>query len=280
MAMRSSYLLLVGTLVTQISLGFKSPRCGKNSFYDNRTKQCRICSTCPNNQIIKIPCSETADLECGPFNFSNTDTYIMKSYQKNAEYVDVGDNYNENEDEEEPTTIEKEDREYWKSLAFALIGLLSILIIVATVVVLVACRKLQRASVIKQPDDGETDDADSGYVVIRAIRNISTPRTGNTDYSMFSREEYDARPPLLSISNPNTDSHKPTFDPSLGLHIMPGRLCFLPKVYQPQRRLLTYDADDVFESEDSGGAYIPPLTSKLHTVSENTPSSNSKASDT
>lgn len=56
---------------------------------------------------------------------------------------------------ESPTTMEKEDREYWKTLAIALIGLLSVLIIVATVVVLLACRKLQRATVIKQPDEGD-----------------------------------------------------------------------------------------------------------------------------
>ncbi|KAH9495872.1 hypothetical protein Btru_015311 [Bulinus truncatus] len=295
-AMKSQYFLLVGTIVTHISVSSKIPVCGKNLFYDSRSKQCKTCSTCPNNQIIKVPCSETADLECGPFNFTSSDSYMMKSYQKDSEYIGNGDFYEEEEEsKEEPTTIEKEDREYWKTLAFALIGLLTILIIVATVVVLVACRKLQKATIIKQPDYYDTgtsvgifdnfffflieDDADSGYVVIRAIRNITDPRPVNTDYSMYSREDYDAHPPLLSISYPSLDQQS-AFDTAAGLQGIPGRLCFLPKVYKPQRRLLTYDADDVFESEDSGGAYIPPLpSSELQTVMEDG-STNSKVCDT
>ena len=46
-------------------------------------------------------------------------------------------------------------------------------------------------------------------------------------------------------------------------------MCFLPKVYNPQRRLLNYDTDDVFESEDSGGSVRwTSLPRQLKTIHE------------
>lgn len=281
--------IFVGTFVSQLNvcISSKSMSCGQGNFYDARKDECKKCTVCPINHIIKTPCSTFEDQECSPFSFdefSEFDSNIFKTYP--TEHISPGVDeenvkpkrfYGKVADDHGPTTVEKEDREYWKTLAFALIGLLSVLIIVATVVVLVACRRLQKATVIKQPDETDMEDADSGYVVIRAIRNITDPRPVNTEYNVYSREDYDAHPPLLSPSYNDLES---TYDPSAHLHSIPGRLCFLPKVYKPQRRLLTYDTDDVFESEDSGGSYVAPVKTKLHTIVESSVSFSSKPSIT
>ncbi|CAL1548314.1 unnamed protein product [Lymnaea stagnalis] len=283
-----SLFIFAGTIVSQINLciSSKSTSCGQGNYYDSRKNECKKCSVCPINHIIKTPCSTFEDQECSPFSFdefSEFDTSVLRAYPTGHinPGVDEEDNikpkrsHNKVTDDHGPTTVEKEDREYWKTLAFALIGLLSVLIVVATVVVLVACRRLQKATVIKQPDEGDMEDADSGYVVIRAIRNITDPRPVNAEYNVYSRKDYDAHPPLLS---PSYNDRESTFDPSAHLHSIPGRLCFLPKVYKPQRRLLTYDTDDVFESEDSGGSYVAPVKTKLHTIAESSVSFSSKAS--
>lgn len=108
-----------------------------------------------------------------------------------------------------------------------------------------------------------TDDADSGYVVIRSIRIAADTNPGKTDLSLYTRGEYDAHPPLLTSSDTDLQS---VLDPAIQTY--PRRLCFLPKVYKPQRRLLNYDADDVFESDDSGTSWTVPVKNKLQTPAE------------
>uniref|UniRef100_A0A0B6YZT1 TNFR-Cys domain-containing protein n=1 Tax=Arion vulgaris TaxID=1028688 RepID=A0A0B6YZT1_9EUPU len=281
-----SLCVLVVVFASQLilSLSLRTDLCQDGHFYSLIDNRCKKCSTCPTNQIIKHPCTKYADLKCGPFKFNDfPDVGNELSYQSPGDDL-FDENYyytlnvskkknraparakSHNEEMENPTTIEKEDREYWKTLAFALIGLLSVLIIVATVVVLLACRKLQRATVIKQPDDGDMDDADSGYVVIRAIRLVTDTRPGNTDRSFCTKEEYAAHPPLLGPTSSDTDLQSVLDPPTTNPHTR--HLCFLPQVYKPQRRLLNYDADDVFESDDSGSSFILPGKTKLQTIAE------------
>ena len=59
---------------------------------------------------------------------------------------------------DEMPTITKDVGQYWKNLAFALIGVLCALIVLATIIVFFACRKLQSTTHIKSPEeyDGET----------------------------------------------------------------------------------------------------------------------------
>ncbi|BFZ15707.1 hypothetical protein BsWGS_18746 [Bradybaena similaris] len=275
-----SVCFVMGALAPQLLFitGSSISHCEDGHYYSIIDNLCKKCSSCPTNQIIKHPCTNYADIKCGPFKFidfpesgsdlpdhSNLDDVFDENdyYTLNTKIKDVRISSRRKahaEGMESPTTMEKEDREYWKTLAIALIGLLSVLIIVATVVVLLACRKLQRATVIKQPDEGDMDDADSGYVVIRAIRIMPDTRPGNADLSLYTKDEYKNHPPLLG---PSSDMDLQSMEDTATTTPHPRRLCFLPKVYKPQRRLLNYDADDVFESDDSGGSFIIPGRSKL-----------------
>ncbi|XP_005099486.1 uncharacterized protein LOC101850175 [Aplysia californica] len=270
--------------------GNDSHSCDQGHYFDFRKDFCRPCSPkCPDNQIIKIPCAEFTDLQCEPFIFkeiSGFDVGTIISYPNSLDKSLEDNNFNvknkgsnseksKNRKSDGPTTVEKEDQEYWKALAFALIGLLSVLI-VATVVVLFACCRLQRAAAAKQQDDGEMDDTDSGYVVIRAIRNIADPRPGHPDPCILRHEELASHSPLLEPTSDyggsDTLQEYPSHRP------LPAKLCFLPKVYNPQRRLLNYDTDDVFESDDSGGSVRFSSQSKLKTIPEKSdPSSYSKS---
>ncbi|CAG5133461.1 unnamed protein product [Candidula unifasciata] len=269
--------------VLTFSGGSSASHCEDGNYYSIIDNLCKKCSSCPTNQIIKHPCTNYADIKCGPFKFIDfPDPGNELPYRSSAdEMFDEKDYYTLNtkikdvrtssrrkssaHDMESPTTMEKEDREYWKTLAIALIGLLSVLIVVATIVVLLACRKLQKAAVIKQPDEGDMDDADSGYVVIRAIRIVPDARPGNADLSLYTKDEYKSHLPLLG---PSSDMDLQPVDDTVTASAAatsphPRRLCFLPNVYKPQRRLLNYDADDVFESDDSGSSFIIPGKSKL-----------------
>ncbi|XP_059158250.1 uncharacterized protein LOC131942384 [Physella acuta] len=270
----ASCLVVAGTLCSQLNpvALSKIGVCRAGHFYDTIAEKCKKCSLCPANQLVKTQCSQFADLECGSLD-SNIDVLFDTKNGVLSIDVDTGTPKRTSKEkpslivnEDEGPTVEKEDREYWKTLAFALIGLLSVLIIVATVIVLMAFRKLQKVAVIKQPEENDIDDTDSGYVVIRAIRNIGDPRPVNSEYNVYSREDYEAHPPLLTSS---TDMDlQSVCDPSSQFCTMPGRLCFLPKVYKPQRRLLNYDADDVFESDDSGASCSVAVRNKLQPVTE------------
>lgn len=161
------------TLLVTSGLGTEFDFCPDGYYFSFIDRRCRKCSLCPTNQVIKNPCTKYSDQKCSPFKFND---YISGGELSNQNQID--DFYGENvyyaltsdkkknirvssqgksrvEDLGNHTTVEKEDREYWKTLAFALIGLLSVLIIVATAVVLLACRKLQTVTVIKQSDEGE-----------------------------------------------------------------------------------------------------------------------------
>ncbi|GFN87771.1 rho guanine nucleotide exchange factor [Plakobranchus ocellatus] len=238
--------------------------CREGEFFYIKEGACKKCSTSCPKDLISYPCSDFQDVRCESFprsrepysskpfqghrNGASFDGYINRKIGVSRESAAIRrkDQTSENELE---TTIEKHDWKYWKTLAFALIALLSVLIIVATIVVVVACLKVQQALITKQQEEADIDDADSGYVVIRTIRDVSGSPADSSDHKLYTPEELSAHPPLLALHSQDTDQRGSSEGPSFSSS-PPQSLCFLPRTYTPQRRLLTYDADEVFESDD------------------------------
>lgn len=233
-----------------------SRHCDHHHYWDSKSRVCRPCAKCPKNEIIRKPCGRHTDTVCGPFrefNFFNQLEELDPSYpsfnyesffDENASgRAHVKDHqWDTNERQNEPI-VQKDDGEYWKNLAFALIGVVCVLIFVATIVVLMACRKLHETAAIKRPEEDEDDD--SGYVVIRAIR---PPNMVHRPQGSSSVNPVPAAAALLGTTQDGRELAQDTD------HHSPRREVRLKGTYKPKRRLLNYDADDVFESEDSSGS--------------------------
>ncbi|GFR88032.1 hypothetical protein ElyMa_002507400 [Elysia marginata] len=232
--------------------------CPKGFYFVTQLGRCRKCATgCPEEDII-TPCSEFANVIC-QWPASSREFYPAETFGGSEDTArtlmkprPAGDEESNNEGERE-LSMEEKDRNLLKTM-FALIALLCLLIIVTTVVVVVVCLKLQHALVIKQTEEPDVDDADSGYVVIRTIRDASGLRAACSDHSLYLQDEHSVHPPLLASEDTGLGSSDAPSSFS-----SPGQpLCFLPRVYTPQRRLLTYDADDVFESDDQAQHHMIP----------------------
>ncbi|XP_046367986.1 uncharacterized protein LOC124143170 [Haliotis rufescens] len=216
---------IVYLALTLCTISLATGRCRKGSeFFNEDTQACEQCSKCPQNKIIKEPCTETQDVQCKSFtefrNFNQIDTV---QYTNDKEEEGASDPGHDITIKEIPA-ITKDEGEYWRNLAFALIGVLCALIVVATIIVLCACRKLHETAALKRPEEDDYDDTDSGYVVIRQIRQL----------------------PLPSNSRSTSEQAASSFQSS--------RHQKMPWLYRPKRRLLNEYVDDVFESEDSAGS--------------------------
>ncbi|KAL8580700.1 hypothetical protein ACOMHN_004741 [Nucella lapillus] len=234
-----------------------SRHCDHQYFWDSRNRMCRPCAKCPKNEIIRKACGRHTDTVCGPFsefNFFNQleeldstiPSYDYESFfdENSSGRAHVKEHHwGTNERQNEPI-VQKDDGEYWKNLAFALIGVVCVLIFVATIVVLMACRKLHETAAIKRPDEDEDDD--SGYVVIRAIR---PPHM--THRPLASSSANNPVPAAVALLGETQDGGDLAQDAD---HQSPRRELRVKGTYKPKRRLLNYDADDVFESEDSSGS--------------------------
>ncbi|RUS74938.1 hypothetical protein EGW08_017293 [Elysia chlorotica] len=241
-------------------------KCPQGYYLAVKAKLCRRCSrSCPEEYIINV-CTEINDVICHwpplsresypsgdssreHINHSSAGAVMhqdTRSEQSQGGKTRHSDLNLDGDGELELTLEEKQDWRHWKTLAFALIALLCLLIIIATAVVVVACLKLQQALVAKSNEEPDIDDADSGYVVIRTIRDVSPPHAAPPDHSLYAIEDRSIHPPLLASQDTGLGSS----DGPASFSSPPQSLCFLPKVYTPQRRLLTYDADEVFESDD------------------------------
>lgn len=255
-----------------------SRHCDRHHYWDTRDRICRPCTRCPENEIIRRPCGRHSDTLCGPFRefsfFNQLDdldsAYTSYEYEavfnKNSSRLDheVGDlRRSKARGRQSEPVVQKDDGEYWKDLAFSLIGVVCLLIFIATGVVLMACRKLhETAAALKRPE--EDDDDDSGYVVIRSIRPPSmlqqAAASSHTDLPSAARA-------LLVGCDDNTSSSL-----DLQTSLISERLKLCPKGgYVPVRHLLNYDDDDVFESEeDSAGSQsncsVPQVVPKSATA--------------
>ena len=79
--------VLVDLFVVAPAATATARKCPAGQFLPEKSllNECRKCSSCPDNEIIRRPCSEDRDTECGPFyEFRN-----FNSFQGEAE-VDIG----------------------------------------------------------------------------------------------------------------------------------------------------------------------------------------------
>lgn len=132
------------------------------------------------NKIVRKPCGGIINTVCGPFrefnyfkfNFDSLDpSYTSYEYEsffgENSSHIDHTRDYPRKTGglPNEPI-VEKDDGEYWKNLAFALIGVVCVLIFVATIVVLMACRKLHQTAALKRPEEEEGELGRPSHFVI------------------------------------------------------------------------------------------------------------------
>ena len=157
-------------VVLSLSILADSRHCDHRHYWDSDNRVCRPCAKCPMNEIIRKPCGRLTDTVCGPFRefnyFNQFDSldpaYTSYEYEslfgENSSGRDHTRDYpRKNSGLQNEPIVEKDDGEYWKNLAFALIGVVCVLIFVATIIVLLACRKLHETSAVKRPEeeDGE-----------------------------------------------------------------------------------------------------------------------------
>ena len=143
--------------------------CHHRQYWHAASKTCRPCTECPRNEIIRKPCGRQADTECGPFSefsffnqLEGSDAQLA-SYEhgsfshENTTVVDQTKDVWKARGQQTEPIVEKDDGEYWKNLAFALIGVVCVLIMVATIVVFIACKKLHESVAVKsqEEEDGE-----------------------------------------------------------------------------------------------------------------------------
>ena len=122
--------LLVLFAICQTCLAAK---CKDNEFFDEIAGICKQCSECLD-QLQSRTCSESSDTVCGlQIKFSFLDS--QSSGNDDGGDVDA------------PTVLQSDEEErYWKSLAFALIAVLSALVILTTIVVLLTCHRVRNYS--------------------------------------------------------------------------------------------------------------------------------------
>ena len=126
--------------------------CKENEFFNLQRHHCQVCTVCKPGQALRRTCSKTNDTLCGMINFS----FIDPRKEEKEVYIteDSEQTWNENEESfphrvtKEPThkapyVLSQENELEWKNLAFALIGVLSVLIVVTTVLVLIICYKVR-----------------------------------------------------------------------------------------------------------------------------------------
>ncbi|XP_053374288.1 uncharacterized protein LOC123529209 [Mercenaria mercenaria] len=209
-------------------------KCKDSEFFDASTQKCKKCSTCPD-QLLSKTCSETSDTLCGlHINFS----FLDSQSSGNEDVGDIGT----------PTVLQSDDEErYWKSLAFALIAVLSALVILTTIVVIVTCHRVRNYTwLCKGVTQEQGEDAESGYVIIhRFIPPTASPTTPGASGQNPSETH-----PFISYQPRNTRNG----------------------AYRPKRRLMNEYVDDVFESDDSGGSRT--LRLPLATIPEKSDSDN------
>lgn len=160
-------LVLLGSLGLAISSKHKT--CEPNHFFEPSEERCKRCSGCPPNQIVYRMCSNKSDVLCKPYYFtdfksSNSgDSELLRNFYQNHNFNDNENNQNQqkpvkNSDDlnNSPATVEKGDKEYWKKLALALIGALSLLVVVGTITCIILGAKVHRSSIVKLPEEGDT----------------------------------------------------------------------------------------------------------------------------
>ncbi|XP_033730575.1 uncharacterized protein LOC117319985 [Pecten maximus] len=147
--------------------------------------------------------------------------------------------------------------EHWRQLAFSLIGVLCLLVVVATVIVFVTYARFlkYRQAKTRRQSISERGEMEGEYVVIHRRPSGYIP-TSLEEFNQIS-EGSPVSPLLESLSHNN-------------YHRGPDRYSRLPRRnnYRPQRRLLNEYVDDVFESDNSDGSRTSGIRGHLQTIPE------------
>ncbi|XP_069132792.1 uncharacterized protein [Argopecten irradians] len=145
--------------------------------------------------------------------------------------------------------------EHWRQLAFSLIGVLCLLVVVATVIVFVTYARFlkYRQAKTRRPSTSERGEMEGEYVVIHRRPSGYVPASLE-EFNQIS-EGSPVSPLLESLSHG---------------HRGPDRYSRLPRRnnYRPQRRLLNEYVDDVFESDNSDSSRTSGVRGHLQTIPE------------
>lgn len=206
-------IFLLGLIFCPVSPAFK---CKKNEFYDLVEQKYKVCTVCLD-QLLRRTCSETSDTLCG---IEGDFSFLTSQSSDNEDKRKV----------EPPTVLQSaEEERHWKVLAFALIGVLSALVLLTTIVVIVTCHRIRNYTwFCKGVANEQGEDAESGYVIIHRFIPQSASPSPPTASGQNSPETH----PFVSYQRRNSRNG----------------------AYKPKRRLMNEYVDDVFDSDDSGGS--------------------------
>lgn len=227
--------------------------CSENEFFNLQRNLCQVCTVCKHGQALRRTCSKTNDTLCGMINFSFLDGHKEEKQPHVTDddysgHFTAYDEQNSHRVSEEPThkapyVLSQENEREWKNLAFALIGVLSVLIILTTLLVLIICYKVRHTGWFCKSVTGiDQEDTENGYVVIHRFVPV-----GTTDAEASTSPH--GSPPNTSAENIRNLNQNRRYRP-----------------YRPKRRLMNEYTDEVFDSEDSAGSRS--LRSMLETIQE------------
>lgn len=235
-------------LVYVLDRTYSISKCGENQFFNSRRNRCQLCTVCKPGQAFRRTCSDTNDTLCGMIDFSFLDSHKDEK-ETDTEYINFtldqkpnSHGITEESAHKAPYVLSEENELEWKNLAFALIGVLSVLILITTVLVLIICYKIRHTGWFCKSVTGlDQEDTENGYVVIHRFVPVGTP--GGESSSSPHASPPQASPGIIR-QNQNR-RYRP---------------------YRPKRRLMNEYVDDVFDSEDSAGSRS--LRSMLETIQE------------
>lgn len=111
--------------------------CVDGTYFDEKVGQCRNCTPCQGVHIVLFPCGGYHDNRCGPISDVLDFSFLDRDVKKDNEQTKVDKSV------DSPEVIEANEEEHWKTLSFVLIGVISALVIVATVIVIISCHRLR-----------------------------------------------------------------------------------------------------------------------------------------
>lgn len=124
-------LLICGSFVDFIST-FST--CKEGHYFNLELTKCFPCTVCYERPIIRI-CSEAKDTQCGigsDFSFLN----LPNTYGEKTVGIPTA-----------PKVLSSEaDERQWQTVAFVLIGIISVLVVIAAAIIIISCHKFRHYS--------------------------------------------------------------------------------------------------------------------------------------
>ncbi|OWF51964.1 uncharacterized protein LOC110448451 [Mizuhopecten yessoensis] len=245
-------LLVMGQRTKPSAFDQKPPVECSGDRYITPDESCVNCTECPPDLIVIEFCHADKDTVCGPFlgfSFEVQGSHGSQKVLSDTLYNKTLPKYD---------LVEKSDMEHWRELAFSLIGVLCLLVVVATVIVFVTYARFlkYRQTKTRSQSSSERGEMEGEYVVIHRRPSSYVP-SSLEEFTQISNGSPVS--PLLEHLSQNT-SHRANVD----------RYTRLPRRnnYRPQRRLLNEYVDDVFESDNSDGSRSSGIRGHLQTIPE------------